>query len=121
MTHIIQYHEHYNSGFTTGIYISAGIIIIWLLWSIFSYKYSSDRLGSVAVTKYQSIPQNASLLDSNSYFAANNLVVSQDKSYMTVDIELRDKTTQAVKQTNNVKYTLSDSCSLANLTTCIAV
>jgi hypothetical protein len=109
-----------DSGISYGVLIAGVIIAWWYYWAITVYKYSDARLSGMILTKYQSIPAHADLLTDDLTFAVKNIVISQDKSSVSANVLLQNKTSGVVKSQDLVIYGLSGTCGYTDLN-CIAV
>ncbi len=101
-----------HSGIQWGIIIGVIIIIVWFLFSLLSYKNSSDRLGNMILKKYSlfnKVPEGQ---------YANFKNVHNDGENVTADIILTDDT-QKIISTKKVTYILSKNCSLLD-SSCIS-
>jgi hypothetical protein len=97
------------NGIFYGVLSAMVIISTWVFWAMFVYKWDLDRIGNKMLLKYSA--QNQNLLSSNTYFNYANVVLADDKSYATADMQVKDQMTQAVKSSINVKYKIVSDCS----------
>jgi hypothetical protein len=90
-----------------GLQISGIIIAIWVLYAMFVYRYSADRVGGLILQKYEAV--NASKLPKNSFFDFSNVVVYTDSASCNVDV--KDNDSQQIVSTDSVTYSIKDDCS----------
>lgn len=81
-------------GVTCGFIISISIVLVWLIWANFIYKYDVDRLGNIGVLKYNSF-NGKNLLDSQ-YFSYDN--VSLQNGQLSLRILVKNKEKQTIMQ-----------------------
>lgn len=84
------------------------------------YKWDADRLGGLILIRYSALNQND--LTDDTYFNYSNIQISNDKSYVTAIIQLKNKTSQQILKSENVKYDIkSDNSCTAIKFGCIEV
>lgn len=95
-----------------GFGIALFIILIWYLWAILIYKWNFDRLGGLILVRYSAINQDQ--LTDDTYYDYTNVQLSADKSYVTATIRLKNKISQVVLKSENVKYNIKtdESCTV---------
>lgn len=103
-----------------GLLLTIVVVIIWIYWAYNTYRYSSDRLSGPILNKYQAIPAHRNALNDTLTYDVSNIIVSDDKTFVTAVVHLQDKRTKAIKSSDNVKYSLSEDCAITDLQ-CIAV
>lgn len=87
------------------------IILIWVAWAEFIYKWDLDRIGNRAVKKYSQ--QNENKLTDSTFFAYSGVSLSNDKQRVYLTVELRDKISQTIISSEAVEYNLGE-CTLNN-------
>lgn len=107
------------------IYIAFSIIALYCFWAFFIFRYDIDRIGNLILVKYGAV--NNKQLDSSgtNYFNYANVILSNDKTSATCDMQIRDKTTQFIQSSKRVTYILTTdpaSCTLLNaLNNCVVI
>jgi len=105
--------------------IAGSIIIIYCLWAYFIYRYNPDRIANLILIKYGAINNKQLNPDGSNYFNYDNVSVSADKTSCTCDMQIKDKTSQAVQSSVRVTYKLSTDdtkCTLLDaLVKCVVI
>lgn len=97
---------------TYGFIIGVFVIVLWYLWAMFIYRWSPDRLSNIIIKKYQTLNQDK--ISANTYFKCVNIVVSDDKSTASCDMQLKNTITQNVLSSEHLVIKLAtdeSSCS----------
>lgn len=105
-------------GIYNGSIIFIGILIIWIYWAEYIYRWDPDRIGNLILQKYG--PLNKSKITAGEYYNYSNVIVSADQTYATANIDIRDEQTQELRGSTPVKYKIDSQCGLIDLN-CIAV
>jgi len=99
--YIVLYKKITNSA-KYGLIIGLFIVVVWYIWAILIYRWSTDRLSNIVVKKYQMLNQNK--LTANTFFKCVNVVVV-DKT-LTCDMQLRNTSSQKVISTEHLVINL---------------
>ncbi len=87
------------------IYIALLIIVVWFVWGNFIYKWNTDRIGSLALKKYQ--PLNQNLLTADTYFDYSDVLVSDDKKKVNMKMNIKNSS-GVITSSQSVEYDLID-------------
>ncbi len=93
-----------------GVLLGISIVLFHIMWSLLIYRYNKDRLGQMALTRYQSLQTEKAPEDH--HYAYNN--VWTDKKSVVCDIELRDSSQKVVKS-ERVEYQLARECGIMDI------
>lgn len=84
------------------------VVVCHLAWAMLVYRKDPDYIGQTAQVKYEQeyAIKNKGPPPVGTFIKYNNVRISPDKTYATIDMEIRNKITQEAQGKETIKYTI---------------